>query len=201
MGIKWPKNRSINLVFHGHSVPAGYWHNSEVHTMDSYPHIVLEKLKKIFPHTVINVIITAIGGENSEKGQLRMNSDVLSHQPDVLFIDYALNDVGLGLERAMEAWEKIIQEALKADIKVILLTPSPDQRQNILEDDNPLVLHAEQIRQLAAEYGVGLADPFVVFQQIERGEGTLKRYMSHVNHPNRKGHEIIADEIVKWFLP
>jgi lysophospholipase L1-like esterase len=62
-------------------------------------------------------------------------------------------------------------------------------------------LHAKQIRQLAAEYGVGLADPFVVFQQIERGEGTLKRYMSHVNHPNRKGHEIIADEIVKWFLP
>lgn len=201
MGIKWPKNRTINLVFHGHSVPAGYWHNSEVHTMDSYPHIVLNEIKKIYPHAVINAIITAIGGENSEKGQLRIDSDVLSHRPDVLFIDYALNDVGLGLDKAEVAWEKMIQEALKADIKVILLTPSPDQRQNILEDDNPLVLHAEQIRQLAAEYGVGLADPFVVFQQIEREEGTLKEYMSHVNHPNRKGHEIIADKIVKWFLP
>ena len=25
MQIKWPRNRTINIVFHGHSVPAGYF--------------------------------------------------------------------------------------------------------------------------------------------------------------------------------
>jgi len=41
------------------------------------------------------VICTAIGGENSSAGARRFESDVLVHKPDVLFIDYALNDRGL----------------------------------------------------------------------------------------------------------
>ena len=43
--VLWPKSRTINVVFHGHSVPAGYWTNHEVHTLESYPHLVLQKLK------------------------------------------------------------------------------------------------------------------------------------------------------------
>ncbi|MDP2335564.1 MAG: GDSL-type esterase/lipase family protein [Bacteroidota bacterium] len=198
--LKYPSNRTINLIFHGHSVPSGYWHNSEVHTLDSYPHIVLEKLKDIYPYAVVNVITTSIGGEDSEHGQLRFAKDVLPYKPDVIFIDYALNDLGMGLERSKIAWSKMIEEALKENIKVILITPSPDQRVNILEPNNELSLHAEQIRQLAAQFHVGLADPFVAFQKVMQKEGSVKAYMSHVNHPNRKGHEIIADEIMKWFV-
>jgi hypothetical protein len=26
------------------------------------------------------------------------------------------------------------------------------------------------------------------------------KYMSQVNHPNEKGHELIAEEIIKWFV-
>ncbi|MEL7587298.1 MAG: SGNH/GDSL hydrolase family protein [Prolixibacteraceae bacterium] len=201
LNSKWPNNRTINLVFHGHSVPAGYWHNSEVHTLDSYPNLVLTRLKEIYPHAVINVIITAIGGEYAEQGQLRLKTDVLPHKPDVLFIDYALNDIGTGLERSRVAWEKMIAEAVKANIPVILMTPSPDQRQDILTLEGPLVRHAQQIRELAGKYHVGLADPFKEFQRIAREEGSIESYMSHVNHPNRKGHEIIANEIKAWFLP
>jgi hypothetical protein len=65
----WPANRTINLVFHGHSVPAGYWHDHEVHTLESYPYLTLKKLKTKYPYSVINIIVTAIGGENSVKGQ------------------------------------------------------------------------------------------------------------------------------------
>jgi acyl-CoA thioesterase-1 len=198
LNTRWPHNRTINLVFHGHSVPAGYWHNSEVHTIDSYPHLVLAKLKEIYPHAVINVIVTAIGGEHAVKGQKRM-AQVLNHHPDVLFIDYALNDLGSGLEAAKAAWEGMIEEALHSGVKVILLTPSPDQRQDILDLANPLVLHAQQIRQLAADHQVGLVDSFVLFQKLAEEEGSVEAYMSHVNHPNRKGHELIAEEIVKWF--
>lgn len=196
---KWPENQTINLVFHGHSVPAGYWHNSEVHTLDSYPNLVLAQLKAEYPHAVINVIVTAIGGEYAEKGQTRFVADVLPHKPDVLFIDYALNDLGTGLERSRVAWQRMIEDALKEGIPVILLTPSPDQRQDILDAENPLVKHAAQIRELASEFRTGLADPFSKFQEIARKEGDVKAYMSHVNHPNRKGHELIAGEIVKWF--
>lgn len=195
----WPKNRTINLVFHGHSVVAGYQDKHEVHTFESYPYLLLKQLKKKYPYAVINVIVTAIGGENSLQGQKRFEKDVLIHKPDVLFIDYALNDVYIGLEKAKEAWEKMIEEALKNNIKVILVTPSPDQRIDILAPGNKLELHAEQIRRLAGKYHIGLADPFRQFQQIEKEIGSIKGYMSHVNHPNETGNEIIADELMEWF--
>jgi len=65
---EWPKNKTINLVFHGHSVPAGYFKTPIVNTLQSYPYQVLEQLKILYPLAVINVINTAIGGENSING-------------------------------------------------------------------------------------------------------------------------------------
>ncbi|GAB4039732.1 SGNH/GDSL hydrolase family protein [Spirosoma gilvum] len=194
----WPKNRTINLVFHGHSVPAGYWHDHEVHTLESYPNLLLAKLKDQYPYAVINVIVTAIGGENSIKGQSRFESDVLVHKPDVLFIDYALNDRFSDIGKVREAWEKMIQSALAQRIPIILLTPTPDQRLNILDDKNPLEPYAQLIRQLSSQYHSGLADPYTPFKLIAK-RGELTNYMSHVNHPNKAGHEVIVDEILKWF--
>jgi acyl-CoA thioesterase-1 len=138
MRKEWPKNKTINLVFHGHSVPAGYFKTPVVNTLEAYPYQVLRALKAEYPFAVINIINTSIGGENSESGAKRFETEVLNHKPDVLFIDYALNDQGIGLERAKVAWEKMISIALKKGIKVILLSPSPDQRVNILETNNVL---------------------------------------------------------------
>lgn len=196
---KWPQNRAINLVFHGHSVPAGYWHNSEVHTLDSYPHIVLEKIKEKYPFAVVNIIITAKGGENSINGSKRIESDVLNLKPDILFIDYSLNDVSQNMEDTRIAWSLMINKALKQQVKIILITPSPDQRENILNQNNRLVIHARQVESLSKEFQIGLANVMPLFQQISHKNGTLIEVMSHVNHPNRLGHEIIAKEIFKWF--
>ncbi|RRA97621.1 SGNH/GDSL hydrolase family protein [Larkinella rosea] len=196
--IEWPKNRTINLVFHGHSVPAGYWENHEVHTLESYPNLVLAKLKEKYPYAVINVIVTAIGGENSLSGQKRFEQEVLVHKPDVLFIDYALNDRGAGLEKAKEAWEKMIQSALSKNIKIILLTPSPDQRVDIKTAGNDLELHTNQIIKLAETHHIGLVDSYAQFKKIAI-RGDLVKYMASVNHPNLAGHQLIANELVKWF--
>jgi hypothetical protein len=197
--VEWPKNRTVNLVFHGHSVPAGYFVTPVVNTIDSYPFQVLSLLKAKYPFAVINSINTSIGGENSVSGQKRFKKDVLRFKPDVLFIDYALNDRGIGLEASKKAWELMIKSALKQDIKVILLTPSPDQSVNILETDTDLEKHAEQIRKMAAEYGVGLIDSYALFKQKVMEGDKLESYMSQVNHPNKKGHELIAVQIMSYF--
>ena len=64
----WPENRTVNIVCHGHSVPAGYFATPMVDSMNAYPHLLHVGLKQRFPFAVINVIVTAIGGENSESG-------------------------------------------------------------------------------------------------------------------------------------
>ncbi|KAA0992855.1 SGNH/GDSL hydrolase family protein [Dyadobacter aurulentus] len=194
----WPKSRRINLVFHGHSVPAGYWNNHEVHTLESYPNLVLKALKAKYPYAVINVIVTALGGENSLKGAARFQTEVLVHQPDVLFIDYALNDRFSPLEKTKETLEKMVRTAQEKNIKVILVTPSPDQRIDISDPKNPLEPYAVQIKELAVQHKTGFADPYVKFQKIVK-EGKLKEVMSSVNHPNEAGHQIIANEILPYF--
>ncbi|MEI8086404.1 MAG: GDSL-type esterase/lipase family protein [Paludibacter sp.] len=201
MEVQWPKNRTINIIFHGHSVPSGYFKTPTVNTLSSYPFLALKKIKELYPYAVVNVIITSIGGENAEKGASRFESDVLNHKPDIIFIDYGLNDRNIGLERAYKAWDQMIKKSIEKGIKVILLTPSPDTRENLTDSQNNLNKHSEQIRKLAAENHIGLADTYKAFSFLYSDKTELVKYMAQINHPNEKGHELIANEIMKWFLP
>ena len=199
---QWPANRTVNLGFHGHSVPAGYFATPFVHTLDAYPQQVLSGLKERFPFAVINCIVTAIGGENSEQGAARFTPEVLCHRPDVVVIDYALNDRGLGLTRAEKSWRAMIETGLVYGAKLILLTPTHDQYSIKTGDpsfDSDLSQHANQVRALADEYHLGLVDSDAAFQRYRNGEGHLYDLLSHVNHPNRKGHGIVAQEILRYF--
>jgi lysophospholipase L1-like esterase len=197
---EWPANRTINLVFHGHSVPAGYFKTPVVNTLEAYPYQVLKALKTAYPYAVINIINTSIGGENSESGAKRFATEVLIHKPDVLFIDYALNDRGIGLDKAKASWEAMISQALEKNIKIILLTPSPDTSVHITEPGNVLEKHALQIKSLAKKYGIGLADSYAAFKQVADSGNDLNAYMSQINHPNEKGHALIAEGILKYFI-
>lgn len=197
--VQWPENRTINLVFHGHSVPAGYFKTPDVNTLEAYPYQVLKEIKKMYPYAVVNVIVTAIGGENSEEGASRFENEVLVHQPDVLFIDYALNDLGIGAERARQAWESMIRKAQERNIRVILLTPSPDQRIDLLDTGSDLQKMADQITGLSEEYHTGIVDSYRLFRNRVKSGEKVAEYMSQVNHPNARGHHLIAEEIMKYF--
>lgn len=196
---KWPDNRTINLVFHGHSVPAGYFKTPAVNTLESYPYLVLKELKSQYPYAVINVINTSVGGENSQSGAQRFEAEVLTHRPDVLFIDYALNDRRIGLDTAELAWEKMIKAALARDIKVILLTPSPDQSVDLKASNSILDQHSNQIRALSEKHEIGLVDSYRKFKKEVNTGTDLSDLMSQGNHPNEKGHELIAIEILEYF--
>ena len=195
---KWSQNRTINLVFHGHSVVAGYFKTPEVKTLEAYPFLTLKNIKELYPFAVINSITTAIGGENAEKGAIRFKNEVLSFRPNVLFIDYALNDRTIGLERAKIAWIQMINEAKEYGTKLILFTPTPDLKENILDNETILAKHAEQIRKLAKTYQVGLIDSYTIFKNIAQNE-PLDSYMAQKNHINEKGHQLVAKEIMRYF--
>ena len=198
----WPGNRLVNIVCHGHSVPAGYFTTPLIDSLNAYPHLLFVGLKERFAHAALNVIVTAIGGENSESGAARFATDVLCHKPDVVTIDYALNDRDLGLVHAEQAWRQMIESALAKNIKVLLLTPTHDVMTLRWGDPKwatELPKHADQVRRLAAEYGVGLADSYAAFQKYIDNGGEVTDLLSHINHPNKLGHQLVARELLRWF--
>ena len=198
----WPDNRAVNVVCHGHSVPAGYLRTPQVDSFNAYPHLLHRLLKERFPFAVINVIVTAVGGETSERGERRFRDEALCHRPDLVTIDYGLNDRSIGLERAATAWSSMIEAALERQTKVILLTPTMDN-QGLVEPEPAgwadLKAHAEQARRLAAHYGVGLADSFRRWEgELARGRH-LHELLTQSNHPSAEGHRLVAGELVSWF--
>ena len=197
----WPENRTVNIACHGHSVPAGYFATPLVSTFDAYPHLLHRGLKDRFPFAVINVVVTAIGGETSDRGAARFERDVLGFLPDVVTIDYGLNDRRIGLELAERSWRKMIEKALETGASVILLTPTLDaaQRNAESEDGGALAQHAQQIRALADAYSVGLADSYGVFKKHVEQDGELSDLLAWPNHPNRRGHELVAQALLRWF--
>ena len=59
--------------------------------------------------------------------------------------------------------------------------------------------HAEQIRTLAAEYSIGLADVTAAWDTHLAAAGSLADLLSWSNHPNRLGHELAARQILRFF--
>ena len=121
---KWPENKTVNIVCHGHSVPSGYFATPFVDTFKAYPHLLHKDIKEKFPFAVVNVIVTAIGGENSSSGALRFERDVLNHNPDLVTIDYGVNDRGLGAPASHKNLVSMVEKCLNRKFKVILLMTS-----------------------------------------------------------------------------
>ncbi len=94
----------------------------------------------------------------------------------------------------------MIETAKSSGIKVLLLTPTPDLLVDMNDPKHPLNKQVKQIRNLAIEYEVGLVDSYAVFQRYVKEGGKLEDLLSNNrNHPNRKGHELVAKELLKWF--
>jgi hypothetical protein len=100
--------------------------------------------------------------------------------------------------RAALAWRKMIEKALEANVRVLLLTPTLDIGCE-LEPDGAASFafkdHTQQIRDLALKYGVSLVDSFSVFGR----HSSITHLLSWINHPNEAGHRVVAQELLSWF--
>lgn len=70
----------------------------------------LELLQKRFPLAHFSEINAAIGGTGSDLGVFRLKQDVLEKQPDLLFVEFAVNDGGAAPEQITRCMEGIVRQ-------------------------------------------------------------------------------------------
>ena len=75
--------------------------------------MVFKGLQERFPTAVINCTTTAIGGRTSVEDARRFERDDFSNRPDLILIDYALNDRRAKLHEVENVWGKMIAMAMR----------------------------------------------------------------------------------------
>lgn len=77
--------------------------------------MTLEWFRKTFPKAKVSEINAAIGGTGSDLGVFRLKQDVLDHRPDLLFVEFAVNDGGAASENIWRGMEGIVRQTWRQD--------------------------------------------------------------------------------------
>lgn len=67
-----------------------------------------------FPRATFSEINAAIGGTGSDLGVFRLRHDVLDHKPDLIFVEFAVNDGGAAPENIHRHMEGIVRQTWRA---------------------------------------------------------------------------------------
>jgi len=74
----------------------------------------LAYFQKTYPQAKFSEINAAIGGTGSDLGVFRLKQDVLDQKPDLLFVEFAVNDGGAAPEQIFRCMEGIVRQTWKA---------------------------------------------------------------------------------------
>lgn len=73
-------------------------------------------LKQRYPKAEFIEVNAAIGGTGSDLGVYRLGRDVLEHKPDLVFVEFAVNDGGAAPEQIYRCMEGIVRQIRRADL-------------------------------------------------------------------------------------
>ena len=154
-----------------------------------YAYLVYEWWKKSFPNASFSFVNGGIGGTTSHYGGARAWKDVLCYRPDIVTVDFSVNDDAN--EFFEETYEGTLRRLLAApsDPAVVVLN-------NVFYDTGKNA--QDYHNRIADHYGiphVSIKD--TVYPDVESGKIVRADITPDNLHPNDKGHRLVADEICK----
>ena len=154
-----------------------------------YAYLVYEWWKKSFPNAEFSFVNGGIGGTTSHYGGARAWKDVLCYRPDIVTVDFSVNDdANEFFEETYEGTLRRLLAAPSAPAVVVLNNVFYDTGKNAQDYHNRIADH----------YGiphVSIKD--TVYPDVESGKIVRADITPDNLHPNDKGHSLVADEICK----
>ncbi|MDX9868811.1 MAG: SGNH/GDSL hydrolase family protein [Kiritimatiellia bacterium] len=98
----------------GREVTVAYLGGS-ITSMQGWRNKTTDWLKATYPQATFREVHAAIGGTGSDLGVFRLGRDVLAHNPDLLFVEFATNDGGQAPEQIWRSMEGIVRQTWKHD--------------------------------------------------------------------------------------
>jgi lysophospholipase L1-like esterase len=177
----------------------------------------------------VRVINAGIGGNDTEHARARFEQDVLSHNPDIVIIQFGINDAAVDVWKdppstesrvSLEDYEQrlrhFIRVLAKRDVSIVLMTPNPLRwtptmrkmygKPPYLPDDEDgfnalLKTYAERVRQIGKTEHVLLIDVYRSFEEFGKKDGqSVSDLLLDGIHPNDRGHRLVADQLIAVLL-
>lgn len=177
---------SLVIGFLGGSITQGSLSSTP---KNCYAYLVYEWWKKSFPNAAFSFVNGGIGGTTSHYGGARAWKDVLCYRPDIVTVDFSVNDdANEFFEETYEGTLRRLLAAPSAPAVVVLNNVFYDTGKNAQDYHNRIADH----------YGiphVSIKD--TVYPDVESGKIVRADITPDNLHPNDKGHSLVADEICK----
>ena len=154
-----------------------------------YAYLVYEWWKKSFPNAEFSFVNGGIGGTTSHYGGARAWKDVLCYRPDIVTVDFSVNDDA----------NEFFEETYEGTLRRLLMAPSAPAvvvLNNVFYDTGKNA--QDYHNRIADHYGiphVSIKD--TVYPDVESGKIVRADITPDNLHPNDKGHRLVADEICK----
>lgn len=188
--------KKLRLGFFGGSITDGTGATDMEKT--SYRAVVTDSLRRAYPDAEITSVNAAIGGTGTGYGMFRCDKDLLSREPELIFIEFSSNDWGDSYEKVLPRAEVIFRKIRRtlptADVVAVFTT------YNDIAADIELG-HEHEARSAvitaAHHYGFATADPGAALHaRILRSGGVFADYIPDTIHPNDAGHLIMGNCIM-----
>jgi lysophospholipase L1-like esterase len=181
----------------------------------------LAHFQKTWPQAKFSEINAAIGGTGSDLGVFRLKQDVLDQKPDLLFVEFAVNDGGAAPEQIFRCMEGIVRQTwtalpecdicfvytLTKDLSPAMLNGKFQRSASAMEKiaDHygiPSIHMAMEVAKLASEGKLIWDAPLPKTDEEKAAAGGKVVFAPDSVHPHPEtGHELYLQAIVRSLDP
>jgi lysophospholipase L1-like esterase len=182
----------LTVVFYGASLTWGA--DATDQNYFSYRARVAARLTEKYPLARFTFHDAAIGGTNSQLGVFRLDRDVLSRKPDLVFVDFTANDdITSNDPETLASYESIIRRLVTgAQVPVVqVIFPF---KWNIDRKLLAGMKRRDAHTAISAAYGTGLGDAVLrAIETVEQGGTTVEKLWDTDGvHPGNAGYDLFA---------
>ena len=184
---------SITIATIGGSITQGTISNGtldrEVKEKKCYADIFFSWWKETFPEVEVKVVNAGIGATDSYLGVHRVQKDVLDYQPDLVLVEYSVNDDASNTYK--KSYDNLVRKILKSENAPAVL---------LLFMGQTNLSSAQSVHQLVGfNYGLPMVSYLnLISDFMDSGRYTAKDLAGDVTHPSALGHAITGEMLWKY---
>ena len=190
---KAAKGEDVTIAVIGGSITQGTvktgTKDSEVSNKAPYATIFFNWWKETFPNTKFEFVNAGIGATDSYLGVHRVQNDVLSKNPDLVLVEFSVNDANTDFYK--KSYDNLVRRILKADCSPAVMLLFMAQTSN----DSAQDVHSE----VGMQYSLPMISyKNVMNDMLDNKIYTKEELSGDTVHPSALGHAITGEIIWKY---